>query len=1208
MKRFLSLVLSAVLIITVVGNMLPSNISVNANSDEVDTEIDLLNSNCYPAPTHVNSDIVTKTDKGIWLGTNANTWISTNLNNQDAPYMGAEDVSGKILERNKVALTDVGDFEWQFQYRSDNTVKANASFVFHINDNSIISSYASRKNIFAVTLYGSGYEESAANYYIPNSLNIEYPNAKGEMRPYKYDTSVSPWLTDPESYVKLDDASAEKVIDLSKYFTVNIKMEGRTITVSAWQTENKAGTYREQSVSITNNTFFNNAPSGDFAIISGKDSGNYKIKDMTISTPRLIDTVFDSSIYTNQINTAISDTALWFEEGWAGRKVNNVATRIFLNNENSKNNSSGEIFKRNKIANTDVGDFHWQFQINANKQTHVLSSFCFNVNENSNITDFASQKNLFSVTLYGSNYGIDINGESVSNALVVQQPNAETGLMETTGSYIKLDDSSAAAAVNPVNDTIVSIKLIGRKLTVAVWNVSNKSGTYRENVSELDKGSFVIAPSGDFAVIAGGTKTKTNDTNIGFSNMTVTVNNTTPDVVVPEPEPDAPPADGIYYSNDFEENSDGIVIKSKAREPEKTGLMEDKLGNQYLQITREASKTNTRGGWSVFNIDPENSYTDFTLRFKVRLDAELNSDFSLYNDFMLISFRSGGNIANANVLQIAAKGAAFSVSDNSDSENPKTYTNNRIAYAGNDFTDNKTFKLPNGYVKAGLSADGVWHQISLVVDGWTYKYYMDGVLMLEVEDPEKLYKEGIIHINACREDLQIDDVKILTPDTVITPFDAEQLETGLIYANDFESEADLERINVTAGTYSIVADGDDSYFHIDYKPSESNAANGDAKFYFGPSGIKNFTLNFNVRITNNPNAYWHSIIPMGRINSGISVQARLFTKGSYLAVQDDTVINEVARTGPADPNHKGKSPNPYHDKNYGISIIEWHKVSLVCDGWKYSLYVDGVKILEGVDDYQLSKWGSFGIRTQGVSMDIDNIRVWGTPYYDLDYVEEVPTGTLYENDFEDESLDGIKFIYYDQENTTVKTEESGNKFLRAYPNTAVKEDGKPVVTGNGNMLFSIGPPNAMDFELTFRLRMKSNTNENSGSAIIGIHSDPTNIKWNTVWLNILARGTSVSLKDNSRKLGIDNLIASTGKNRSGGTQYQPSDNRAYGIRPDGRWHDIKVVVKGYTYTLYVDGNKYLTATDPDETFYKGYTVIGSNNCKMDIDDIKLINN
>lgn len=1405
MKRILSLVLAFAVIVTAVYSVTKWDFFANAESAGKDV---IFESGSFS--DHINPAIEkSKGDKGIWLGNNDNSWLSTNANNQDAPYMGSKDSSGKLLARNKIANNNLTAFEWQFDYRSDNVTKANVSFAFHVNDKSNVSSYSDRKNIFAITLYGSGYTSNKANYYVPNSLNVEYPNTAGAMRPFSYKTSVSPYVTNPSSYVKLDDTTATKAIDLSKYTTINIKVIGRTVVVSAWQTADKANTFRIQTVTFGSGSVFDNAfntaaPSGDFAIVSGADSGNYKIANMQI---REIREIFDSNDYpgpthvNSSITTSSSDKGIWLANKantWVSTNANNQDAPFM-----AKDDISGKLLARNKKLTTSLDDFEWQFEYKPDNANTANTSFAFHVNSNSVISSYSARKNMYAVTLYGGNYGTnsktlqieyptasgmavagsldignmmlsgtattyitvnirmigqtvtvsvwqsankastyktltvdnvaggdlapsgdfmvfagastgsyrlknmqmydipkvfdsadykpnkhvnpevyipadsgywladndntwlstnvnnqdalymtsnDVSGKilernkasvtavdnfewrfdyrpdktnkacvsfafrvnsasnvsgfdslsgayavtlygsdySTKNSLVLEYPTAN-GL--TVADVIQLDDSTKTA-IELSKYITVDIQMYGGKLCVSVWQTDDPDGTYR-TLTVDNIGGEDIAPSGDFVVLGG-----TDCGNLRMKNMEISV--LKDGIISTKP-------DGIYYTNDFEEDSNGIVDRSNPRSPEKTGLMKDSSSNQYLQLTRGASATNKRGGWTIFNIT-DNNYTDFTLNMKVKLDPALNPDFSATSDFMLICFRSkNGNIDYANILQIAAKGAAFSVADKTDADNAKTYTNNRIAYAGKNTTDGKTFNLPTGNAGAGLSANGVWHKISLVVKGYTYKYYLDGVLMMEVEDKEKLYKSGKIHVNACREDLQIDDVEILIPDVEITPFEAKQLETGLIYENKFDSEADIKRINVTAGVnYGIVTEGEKSYFHIDYKPSESNAANGDTKIYFGPTAIKNFTLNFNVRITNSPSDKWHSIIPMGRINSGLSVQARLFTKGSYLAVQDDSVINEVSRTGPAAPNHN--STNPCHDKNYGISIHEWHKVSLVCDEFKYTLYVDGKKILEGEDKYQLTKWGSFGLRTQGVNMDIDDIRIWGTPHYDISFTEEVPAGTLYENNFESESTEGIKFIYYDKDETKILSDEDGNKFLRAYPNTDTKEDGKPVVTGAGNLMFSIGPPNTMDFELTYKLRLKSNTNENSGFALVGIHSDPANIKWNSVWINMLARGTSVSLKDNSRKLGIDNLIAKTGKNRSGGTQYQPSDNRAFGIRPDGKWHDIKVICKGYTYTLYVDGNEYISVTDTDKTFYKGYTVLGSNSCKIDIDDIKMTNN
>ncbi len=1215
MKKIISITLAVVLTLTCLnlGSPVFGEGSQAVARDPDDKQITVFDSNAYYKENakHVNPDLVTSNDLGYWLG--GGSWRSSSAANQTGLYMGKGGESAKILERNGAEITNVDDFEWQFQIIADDASKVHTSFVFHVNDSSNIASYATRANLLAVTLYGSSYKSEDARFQIPASLVAEYSNGSTNsgMRPFDYDTSVSPWLTKDNSYVKLDDASAENSINLADYTTVNIKMTGRLLTISVWQTDDKEGTLRTISVNM-HSSGYNLAKSGDFAIISGDNSCNYKITDMNISTPR---EMFNSADYPapTHVNSDIvtdTDTGLWLANG----RISTIASnqdRIYMDSWKY----SDKILTRNKADTASVQDFEWKFDILPNG-ANSRSAFVFHAGENSVVTGtnaYWDRNYAISFMLWGEDYSSDSNMDyAVPHSIALQVPvystadpsmmgkarpfggyqkNATSGRYEYTSSagYLELGDIDLTKWVT------VTIKMVGKTITLTVNQNSitlTKSFTLADNVYNMVK-------EGDFSVIQGGNQS-------GYRNMTVKTLDS--DINVPTPdftsEDLAKPTEGVYFENDFEENQDGVVISTRPKYPEQTGIMTEGE-NSYLQSTQDFSNANGTDGWNIINITPDKKYKDFTLNFKVRLNPDLNPTYHQNWHYMLVGFRSANGVVSGNVLQIAAGGAAFSIAD---SASGKDYTNNRIALAGNDTTLGGTFDLPNGKSAAGISPDGVWHKVSLVVEGWSYKYYLDGTLMLEVEDSQQLYNKGKLVIAARTLNLQLDDIEILTPDAEISPFEPEQLQTGLLYSNDFDTAADADRLKVVRGqNYGIVTDGDKSYYHIDYEPDASNEANGNVNMTFGPVGIKNFTMSMHVRITKNISDKWHNIILMGRTKSGgLSAQARFLTKGSFLTLQQDTTLLEIARSGPAAEGTT--STYPCHDKDAGVSILEWHKVTLVCDEWKYTLYIDGKKIVEGVDEHQLTKWGGFGLRTQGVNLDIDNIRIWGTPHYDLSFTEEIPTGQLYKNDFEQGSLNGIAFTYYDESQTAIMKEENGNSFLRAHPDLRTDENGNLKVVGNGNLLFSFGPPNAMDFTLTFKVREMSNTNENLGSTIVGIHSDPSNLKWNAVWANILSRGTSFSLKDTSRKLGIDNLIGTTGKNRSGGNNYMPSDNRAFGLRPDGKWHDVKVISKGYTYTVYIDGAEILTATDPNKTFYKGYTVIGSNGCIVDIDDISLTNN
>ncbi len=1225
MKKVISSLLAVVLIVSCVSINLGTvygESSDAVSADPQDNMITIFDSNAYYSSSNVNPNIdITETDKGLWL---QNSEFNTSKPNKDMLSISSWQVSNKILERNKALTSDITDFEWNFDYLGNGS-NTRSAFVFHVNEKSDMSSFWNRHNAFSFMLWGSDFSYAGTKNKdpmenaMPHSIALQIPvyskdlGTNGKSRPF------GPYSNDPTTGMRKYDGDTGYLplgdIDLKKWMKVSIKMVGRTITLTVTQ-----GDITLTKDFVVSQNVLNNAPSGDVAIIQGGNLSYYK--NMNVSIPR---TIFNSNNYnsTEQKNPSIN--GVWLGgDSWVSDNPS-LKDSVYM----GKNVESAKILERNTNFDS-VTDFEWQTQFIAEAlgAKDMKTSFVFHINENSNINSFSERKNVLAVTYYGENTDMTKHC-AVQNAFSIERgvenKNSQLGYMrpydyDTTvtpwkikdNSYKKLDDASAAKSIDITKYVTLNIKLEGSNLKVSFWQTADKENTYREFSVIMYTSAMNLSPSGDFAIISRHEEGIQHNINYRIKDMTVRALDFK-DIDVPKPqEPiddgtgdvEKLPENGIFFENDFEKNQDGVVVSTTPKEPEKTGIFEDKNGNKYLQVTHDHSHQNGNDGWNIIKIAPNKKYDNFTLNFKVRLTTELNPMYHSNWHYVLVGFRSQNGVVDSNVLQMSSSGAAFSVAKKSAE---KDYTNNRIAYADNDATFGNTFNLPSGCPKAGLSPDGVWHKVSVVADGWTYKYYLDGELMLETKDTQKEYKNGNIVIASRSVNMQLDDVEILSPKAKIEPFEQEQLETGLLYENDFQSKGDNKRLTVVRGqNYGVVTEGKKKYYHIDYEPNASNAANGPVNMTFGPTGIKDFTLNMHVRITNKISPKWHSIILMGRTKSGgISSQARVLNMGSFLSVQSDKDIYEVARSGPAAQNTT--STFPCHDEKYGIPIFEWHKVSLVCEDWKYTLYIDGKKIIEGVDKIKLNKWGGFALRTEGVNLDIDNIRIWGTPHYDLSFTEEVPAGTLYKNNFEKSSLDGISFTYYDEEKTTVMSEENGNKFLRAYPNMRTKEDGTLEVVGNGNLLFSFGPPNAMDFELNFKLRVKSNTHENLGSTIIGIHSKPSNLKWDSVWVNILARGTSVSLKDSARKLGIDNLIATTGKNRSGGTAYMPSDNRAFGVRPDGKWHDIKVVSKGYTYTLYVDGNKYISVTDKDKTFYKGYTVIGSNGCIIDVDDISLTN-
>lgn len=53
------------------------------------------------------------------------------------------------------------------------------------------------------------------------------------------------------------------------------------------------------------------------------------------------------------------------------------------------------------------------------------------------------------------------------------------------------------------------------------------------------------------------------------------------------------------------------------------------------------------------------------------------------------------------------------------------------------------------------------------------------------------------------------------------------------------------------------------------------------------------------------------------------------------------------------------------------------------------------------------------------------------------------------------------------------------------------------------------------------------------------------------------------------------------------------------------WYEMKVIIKGNAIELYIDGVKYMDATDPDNTFMKGYIGLGSWSQHVHFDDVRV---
>lgn len=424
-----------------------------------------------------------------------------------------------------------------------------------------------------------------------------------------------------------------------------------------------------------------------------------------------------------------------------------------------------------------------------------------------------------------------------------------------------------------------------------------------------------------------------------------------------------------------------------------------------------------------------------------------------------------------------------------------------------------------------------------------------------------------------------------------------------IYELNFEDGTMGDAV-LEIGTGEIKTENGNKYLHLE----KDQKGDGTVKMLFGPSSVSNFTLNMEIRTTVLQNPTWHWVSIKFHASGSDYYETQIFPKGTDIAAVNKALgykntNKKLGLSGTADP----RSGNPNHSSDYGLTPDDdWHKVSIVSDGFEYSVYIDGVLKLKTSDPERLYEKGGFILGGWGACYDIDNIKIYTETYYDLadDIVREGPIGIIFEKDFEGDgyNMDGITLTMGNNEfeTTTVMTEEDGNKFLRCF--------GDKPHSINANTVLSFGPKNVRDFELTAKIRVKAAFNVGFSYVSVGIHALPTSPRWNTVWMNMGPKGSAVAIINADAKLDTRNLVAMTGMNTTASTtDVMPTDNREFGLRPDGRWHDIKVTVKGNTYTLYVDGKKYISYTDKNPFYTKGRTTLCAYGANFDVDDIVLSN-
>lgn len=183
----------------------------------------------------------------------------------------ASSFTGGLLEKQNVSTSNMGNFVWGLQFKLPHLSETNfgttgTSFLFHINDNSDVTSFNSRTNVFALTLKS---DETLGHF-----IDIEAPTTTPQGAPNTVDkgnigTIKLPEGCDPKNWVDVlvRVVDTELVIQVSQGTLTN----SSTITIP------------EQCITL--------APKGDFGVMTTDEVcyiQNVRIYQIPINTSNSI--------------------------------------------------------------------------------------------------------------------------------------------------------------------------------------------------------------------------------------------------------------------------------------------------------------------------------------------------------------------------------------------------------------------------------------------------------------------------------------------------------------------------------------------------------------------------------------------------------------------------------------------------------------------------------------------------------------------------------------------------------------------------------------------------------------------------------------------------------------------------------------------------------------------------------------------------------
>lgn len=462
---------------------------------------------------------------------NSSRWNLTATNQYKT--IGEYGVTEKILASNEIATTDIENFEWNFMYQGS-TQWARSAFVFHVDEErtsnpTTLKNFANSHNITnaiaigicgtqvtGVTAASAG--KPAANMR-PNTLTVFIPDTTtGALVPLQskeYTASEinamysahsasgsSMVLPDENGYLDLGN------ISIATYFTINVKLEGQKLTLTATQGENTVS--KEFTLPLSALAI---APKGDFAIATGNT--NFKIKNMTVnnitSKEKTDGLIFDST----ELDKAGYD--------WITKNNNITADDTYDADRDARNLPSqyvsGKILTNNGYSSSlvnSIDNFVWELEYASMDNRYAGISFIFHSGANSGITSSGygtgGFTNSMGVTLYSpatatnANQGgrlLVVNAAGASGGLVAAKSNGSKPL-----SSLQLKENCSVTVSDTVypsyleNKTFYTVRMTYNegRLLAEIWKSDNKDETYQKYYYEYSAEQIAAAPSGDFAI------------------------------------------------------------------------------------------------------------------------------------------------------------------------------------------------------------------------------------------------------------------------------------------------------------------------------------------------------------------------------------------------------------------------------------------------------------------------------------------------------------------------------------------------------------------------------------------------------------------------------------------------------------------------------------------------------------------------------------